>query len=89
VEAERLARAGSHAEALRRFQVLAAANPDDVQFDETSCRSASASIGPDEVAAHHVRASVAPTTIHAYRRSSSRWCGVSEYAYFGTLALSR
>jgi YaiO family outer membrane protein len=30
-EAERLARTGSHAEALRRFQALAATNPDDVQ----------------------------------------------------------
>jgi tetratricopeptide (TPR) repeat protein len=30
-EAERLARAGSHAEALQRFQALVAANPDDIE----------------------------------------------------------
>lgn len=30
-EAERLARSGAHSEALRRFQALAAANPDDVE----------------------------------------------------------
>jgi tetratricopeptide (TPR) repeat protein len=30
-EAERLARSGSHAEALKRFQAIAAANPDDVE----------------------------------------------------------